>query len=295
MMKRAGLKVDPILLSKRSHGVVHPVYPIMERFNYVIARLDIDGKTYFLDASEPLLGFDKLDYECYNGHAFIINPEATPTKLEAQQLKEESYVTVFMVNGKEGKTVGSFKHSPGYVESTSIREELKAKGREAFIEKLKKKHGSEFQVDKVTIDSLTKYEDPLSIAYNLDFTGEKEDILYINPMFGEGYKENPFKSATRAYPVEIPFIIDETYNLQLEIPDGYVLDELPKQAIVKFNEQNDAYFEYRVSSSGNMISLRSRLQISKTLFHQDDYEVLREFFAMVVTKHSEQIVFKKKK
>ena len=295
MMKNAGLKVDPILLSKRSHGVVHPVYPILERFNYVIARLEVDSKSYYLDSSDPILGFGRLDYECYNGHAFMINPEATPLLLEPGEIKEESYTTIFMVNGNDGKTIGSVKYSPGYVESTSIREEVKEKGVEAFIEKIRKEHGSDFTVTNFKIDSLKKYDDPVSFSYDLDFVGEKEDILYINPMFGEGYKENPFKSANRFYPVEIPYVIDQTYNLQMEVPAGYEIDELPKQAVVKFNENNDAYFEYRLSSSGNMISLRSRLQIKKTLFQPEDYAVLREFFSLVVAKHTEQIVFKKKK
>ena len=114
-------------------------------------------------------------------------------------------------------------------------------------------------------------------------------------MFGEGYRENPFKSAQRLYPVEMPYTSDEVFSLQFEIPNGYVVDELPKQSIVKFNEQEDAMFEYRISLSGNTISLRSRVRIKRAWFEPEEYETLREFFNLIVTKHNEQIVFKKKK
>jgi hypothetical protein len=114
-------------------------------------------------------------------------------------------------------------------------------------------------------------------------------------MFSEAWKENPFKSAQRFYPVEMPYAIDETYLLRLDVPEGYVVDEMPKQLIVKLNEEGDGMFEYRLSESNGIISMRSRLKISRAYFLPEEYEMLREFFNLVVKKHNEQIVFKKKK
>ena len=124
---------------------------------------------------------------------------------------------------------------------------------------------------------------------------EKEDILYINPMFGEGHKENLFKSKERYYPVEMPYAIDEVYIFSMVVPEGYIVDELPKSIIVKLNEEGDGQFEYRISESGGTISMRSRIQLKRAYYQPDEYEMLREFFNLVVKKHSEQIVFKKKK
>ena len=41
--------------------------------------------------------------------------------------------------------------------------------------------------------------------------------------------------------------------------------------------------------------LRSRIKLNKANYLPEDYEGLRSFFDYVVKKHSEQIVFKKKK
>jgi hypothetical protein len=114
-------------------------------------------------------------------------------------------------------------------------------------------------------------------------------------MFGEGWKKNPFKSEERYYPVEMPYTIDETYLLTMEVPKGYAVDELPKQMIVKLDEKGSAYFEYRISQSGSTISLRSRVKFDRTMFTNEEYPNLREFFNMIVNKQSEQIVFKKEK
>ena len=88
-------------------------------------------------------------------------------------------------------------------------------------------------------------------------------------MFGEGYKKNPFKSAERFYPVEMPYTMDETFILSMDVPAGYVVDELPKQMLAKYDEQGQSFFEYRIQQSGNTISMRSRIKINRAFFNSE--------------------------
>ena len=294
MLKKADLDAEPVLLSTRSHGYTYAMYPLMDRFNYVISKLNIGGKEYYLDASRPRMGFGRLGYECYNGHARVVNAEATPVEFLSDSLLESKITSVFIINDEKGDFSGSIQQTPGYFESNSMRDRIKEKGRESFFNEYKKGWTGEVEMEKENIDSLNKYDYPLSIKYDFKMKMDKEDILYFNPMFTEGIKENPFKSAQRFYPVEMPYAIDETYLLRLDVPKGYVVDEMPKQLMLKLNEQNDGMFEYRISESNGIISMRSRLRITRAYFLPEEYEMLREFFNYVVKKHNEQIVFKKK-
>lgn len=294
MLLKAGFSADPVMLSTRSHGYAYALYPLMDRFNYVISRLNIDGKYYYLDASQPRMGFGRLGYESYNGHARVINETATPVDLRADSLLEGKLTSVFIVNDEKGNLTGSMQQAPGYYESYSLRNRIKDKGTEQLFADIKKAFNADIEIIEPSIDSLDKYDQPLGIRYKFDLKTEGEDIIYFNPMFGEAWKENPFKSAERTYPVEMPYTIDETYLLRLDVPKGYVIDELPKQIMVKLNEEDDGLFEYRLSESNGSISLRSRIRLKRAFFMPDEYEMLREFFNFVVKKHSEQIVFKKK-
>ncbi|MBA2746477.1 MAG: DUF3858 domain-containing protein, partial [Flavisolibacter sp.] len=136
---------------------------------------------------------------------------------------------------------------------------------------------------------------PVTIQYDIDLNLEKDNLLYVNPMFNEGWKKNPFTSLKRSYPVEMPYMVDETFLLTLEVPAGYEVDELPKQLMLKIDEDGSGFFEYRISHSGSTISFRSRLKMNKAFFMPEEYDTLREFMTIVVKKHNEQIVFKKKK
>jgi hypothetical protein len=294
MLKNQGIETDPVILSTRRHGYTYPIYPIISKFNYVIARVNIDGKNYYLDASQPRLGFGKLGYECYNGHARVINSMATPIDFIPDSIMERKVTSIFLINDEKGNLSGSLQQTPGYYESNTIRNKVKDKGKEQLFADFKRAFTSEVELSETGIDSLSKYEDPVSIHYKFEMKNDKENIMYFSPMFGEGFKDNPFKAAQRFYPVEMPYAMDETFLLRMDVPAGYVVDELPKQVVVKLNEQDDGMFEYRISQSGETISLRSRLRIKRTFFQPDEYEMLREFFNLIVKKHAEQIVFKKK-
>ena len=67
---------------------------------------------------------------------------------------------------------------------------------------------------------------------------------------------------------------------------------MPKSAKVNLNE-NEGSFEYIISRSEDVIQLRSTVKLKKANFQMEDYQTLRDFFAYIVKKHSEQIVFKK--
>ena len=111
-------------------------------------------------------------------------------------------------------------------------------------------------------------------------------------MLAEVTKNNLFQSADRYYPVEMPYCSDETYVLNMEIPKGYEVDELPKSTKVKLNE-DDGLFEYIIVKSNDHIQFRSRISFKKATFDPEDYQTLRDFYGYIVKKHAENIVFKK--
>jgi len=80
----------------------------------------------------------------------------------------------------------------------------------------------------------------------------------------------------------------------MEVPEGFQVDELPKSARIRLNE-NDGFFEYLIQQTPQNIQMRVKLKLNKAEFSPDDYSNLRDFFAFVVNKANEQIVFRKVK
>jgi hypothetical protein len=106
------------------------------------------------------------------------------------------------------------------------------------------------------------------------------------------YKENIFKADKRINPIDMNFAFGETYILDMEIPTGYKVDELPKSVRSNFNE-NEGFFEYIIINRDGHIQMRCKFQLKKATYAAEDYDSLRDFFGLLVKKQAEQIVFKK--
>jgi len=296
MLIHEKIAADPVILSTRSHGFTHEIYPLLSRFNYVVSRVVVDSSVYYLDASDSWLGFGRLPQRCYNGYARVINKEAPSSVVFDANSKAQGKATLVMItNDEKGGLTGSFQSSPGYDEALEMRHRIKERGQQDFLKNLQTSYSSDAVVSNLQFDSLLLPEQPLEEDYDFRLTPDTTaNIYYFNPMIGEGYKENPFRSAERHYPVEMPCAMDNTYTLTMDIPRGYVVDELPKSAKVLFNT-DEGFFEYLIVKDDQRIQFRSRIKLVKANYQPEDYATLRDFFGFVVKKESEQIVFKKVK
>jgi len=297
MLNHENIECDPVILSTRNHGYVNELYPLLSRFNYVICMTNIDGTNYYLDASLPMLGFGKLSDECNNGFARVINTEnPTPVYFFADSSKEQKVTNVFIVNDEKNQSdiSGNLQSRLGYYESYSLREKL-ANDKKNLIKEIKSTLNDEIEVQNLEIDSLKELELPITVHYDFTFKNAATvDIIYFNPIMDALFTENPLKSVNRIYPVEMPYTTDNVYILDMEIPKGYVINEIPKSEKISLNG-TDGFFEYIVDNDETNIHLRSHIQIIKTTFTPEEYGSLRDFFAYTIKKQSEQIVFKKKK
>lgn len=291
MLKSQNIESYPVILSTRSQGQTHQIYPLMDRFNYVICAALIGESEFLLDASSPDLGFGKLDIRCYNGHARVLMKDPVPIYLLADSLMERK-VTMATVIVEKDSLKGGVQTDFGYYESQNWREYIREKSENAYFDQIRTSYGTDYSITRTRIDSLKKLDLPIKVYYDLAIGREEEDIMYIDPVLVPFSRENPFKSASRMYPVEMPYRIDETYLLNFEIPVGYKVDELPKSVKVSLNE-TDGYFEYIVNADASRIQLRTRVSLAKASFNPEDYESLREFFGYVIKKQAEQIVLKK--
>jgi hypothetical protein len=295
MLRRIGLKADPVVLSTRDYGFNLASYPVLRRLNYVIARLLIDDKVYYLDAARPQLGFGQLDDDCYNGHARIISKtDSGSVFFLPDSLKERKTTMVYLAETEKG-TEGVWESTLGQQGSYELRQRVTEKGEKEYFKNIQTQYGEDLDISNGGIDSLDKPEDPVKVHYEFrlhqDDGGAKR---YLNPfVLGDGMRTNPFKAAERKYPVEMPYATDELYVFTMQLPEGYLVEELPKSARAALNG-DQGFFEYLIGEQAGVVQLRCHLKLNKANFTPDDYNSLRDFFTLIVKKEGESIVLKKK-
>lgn len=292
MLQEAGMEASPVLVSTRDNGRPPKGSPLVNKFNYVIAHVTIDGKEYLLDATEPLLPFGILPPRALNGEGRLIKKKEHRW-VALKPTVYSKFITTDVTLKDNGEMEGLATESAGGYYALTLRKTLKEEGEEKFAEKLAREVGN-YKLGKPVFENKEKISEPFNIKYSISSggNGQSNHIIYLNPLMGHGDKDNPFKLDKRLYPVDFGAPIDETIITKYTIPAGYVIDEAPKGITLSLPD-NGGKFIYIVQQEGNMLQVMSRVNINKPVFFAQEYGYLKEFYNQIVAKHAEHIVLKK--
>ncbi len=292
-LRAAGLKADPVLLGTRDHGRPHPVYPNVDRFNYVIVAIDLDGKVVLADATckEAPLGY--ISPDCLNGEGWRVSA-GTPGWVQLQDHAagmNSSAMTIQLNNGVwEGKVSVRIN---GY-STTQTLAKIGEAGKEAFLKTLQQNIADwnpgafDFQQQLQQGVPVVVCEAPVRQEVGA------EDIIYLQQHFNAALTANPFSAEKREMPIDFPYAQNFNFALQIPIPDGYTVSEIPQSTRIAFGENRDLTFQYHCDTTFNMITVVSRFQMNRLVFVPEEYPELRRFFDMMIQKNQEMIVLKKR-
>ncbi|RAU82194.1 DUF3857 domain-containing protein [Pontibacter arcticus] len=293
MLLEAGFDAAPVLISTRSNGRPHDGNPMLTKFNYVVSLIKIDDKEVMLDATDPLLQAGMLSVRCLNGIGRLIKKTDQRWVTLTPSLPFVKVFTGQVTMQPNGDMVGKGTESSSGYTALYLRQEAQENGENKLAESIGKATGN-YKIGKPEIKNLGDVDKSLEITYEVTASGNGQinDVIYLNPMLGYAEKENPFKMTDRTYPVDFAAPIDETFICSYVIPDGYKMDEAPKDMNLVLPE-NSGRFMYMVQQQGNVIQVMSKIRIAKPIFYAQEYGNLKEFYNQIVAKHAEPLVIKK--
>jgi hypothetical protein len=266
------------------------------QFNYVILSVTIDGKTILMDATEKHLPMGEIPERCLNGEAIQIIIEGKKFRwinLEAQK-KSRTIINADMKLKQDGSLSGTINVTRDGYDALETRKIYASKGKEEYLKSLKADNGWELENTKV--EGLEDLRSQLVITHEVSLDNHSDvaaGLIYLNPFFTGRLEDNPFKSNQRLYPVDFGSPFDKIVISKIEIPEGYIVDEVPEPKALAL-PGNAGKYMHNVLVAGNFVNVTSSFSITKSLYTQNEYALLREFYNQVVAKQAEQIVLKKK-
>ncbi len=291
MLTRADIVANPVILSTKDNGLLNPYFPSSRQFNYVIVQATIGGKKYLLDATEKDLPMELLPVRCYNDKGRLIIENATDWIDLTPTASYGSVVSLDLILNDNSQWSGTLKtRSTGYAASNA-REKIKdaAEGKE--IESIEDKF--EFaQIEDMSIEDNSKVIQK-GASITLDNVMDGGDLLYFNPMAINQIEENPFKLKERKYPIDFSYNRKHIFSAKYQVPDGYTIEETPEDVTYSLPEKA-GFFSYSIKLTDGAINVIQQLRINKSFFGAEEYEALKQFYDLIVNKHAEQIVLKKK-
>jgi len=293
LLEKAGLQVSMVLLSTRDNGFLVEDLPVLHQFNYVVCEVATKAGHILVDATEELLPYDILPPRCLNHKGFIVATGQFGWVGVAPSQREKITMDVNVTLSANGALQGKVKtYKDGYAAFNERKRFLKeATGNEYKID-LGNKLCKIAQPDVQNMKVLGKpVEQSCDVSMD-EFAVLSNDLIYFNPHIFLREEFNPFTAENRTYPVDLGKLVDHTVVYTIALPVGYKVDELPANKVFALPD-NSAKCTISFSLVGEKITVITKVQINKMLFQPLEYPGLKEFYAKLVAKKSENIVLKK--
>jgi hypothetical protein len=290
----------PMLVSTRDNGQPIELYPIVEQFNYVLAYLELNGKTYLMDATSKYRPLGLLNENALNSVGWVLH--STEPSWKPIPPSSSNSTRMFTVKLKEdGALKGVFAASYEGYAGEEVRKDLLEPSKDKATEETSKSDEdvsattASIQYDSVKVINAEDIYKPLRYNAVVNIPNgatTNGDFIYINPVLHPVFEKNPFTLVERIYPVNIPFPMSHRYILNLETPPGYVVEDLPEPTNLVL-PANAGKFTLLVAKKDSRIQITVTTQLNRLNFEPEDYSDIKKFFDLIIEKQQEQIVLKK--
>ena len=286
-----GFKVNPVMSSTRSNGMVTKLYPVLSEFNYIMVQLELDDKKFLLDATEKNLKFGDIPFRSLNKYARILDLDKGSSWVEIKPASHSFIVYNDSIKiNKDGSSVGKSQQVHTGYHALHTRNQLGEISNSEIFNEVSNPAGHT-RTSLTTLKNKDDVSEALFINYNLDNESQKiNDVIYFNPFSFHFFEKNPLTSAERNYPIDFGFQDTYNYSVNIEIPENHQVVELPKQKIISLPEKAGTMsFSVQQKDERNL-SVQFRINFSQAEYASSFYPFLKEFFNAIIEVQSQSLI-----
>lgn len=294
MLREAGMEAHPVLISTRNNGRPIWDYPIVTQFNYMVVLVHIGDGAYVLDPTYRDLPFGVLHPNSLNDEGYILRQGDLATiNLPITQAQRNRHLGLLSIDA-DGRITGTMSAAYAGYDAILTRALLRGDNREAALQEIFLSKLSDAELSETEVNELDNPDVPVTIT--AEVTAENYimiagDRMYFNPFIQQRFDDNPFRMTNRSFPVELNYGFENQIVATYRLPEGYEVEELPRNLEIAFTPETYYRQIFRVDSNG--LQLVSTLKMGDTYIPVEYYRQLRDFYNQIVDAQSGQIVLRR--
>lgn len=287
MLREAGIKADPLIISTVNNGLINLVSPNVTNMNFVLAALEMEGKLHIYDATSKQSSLDEIPIQNWNQYGLLV----TKTKGQLIQMTNTKASNTYLTT--EAKINGDGSISGTYSDRDTGAFAMLAKDKyDENPEKYKKAYKDNYAVDFTGVESKIlengEFESTMKFSSTslIDRVGKK---MIINPMLFLWKNANEFdQTEARKYTIDFGAPITRVKKVILEIPEGYTIEELPKEKKI-ITEDKEIEYSYFVKQKGNKLEITSTTKVASADYPKEYYVAFKQIWG-VASKFENQVI-----
>lgn len=298
MLSKAGLTVQPVLLSTRSNGRIQTLFPILRQFNYSLTRVVLNGKNIFLDATDRFRPMNLLPERVLNNDAMAIAGQKPEWITLASKVSGKKTTTMrITINPDSGLVQGSFQRCYQGYYALSEREDLADQKEEKYLKSELNSDVLAMNVLSSSIQNRDSIDEPFIVKATFTCPSalqSAQDFLMINPMLFDQMRTNPFKSLERHFPIDYAFPRTTEYSIEITIPVGYEIKDTLR-TISFYLPKVAGHYSRSFSRHDSIITITTKFEITNPVIEDTYYPALRSCYDNIVAAEKEILLLQKRK
>ncbi len=293
MLRYAGLEAHPVLVSTIKNGIPNTTAST-ENYNYIIAAVELNNQVILLDASNPFTAPNLLPTRCLNWHGRLVRPNGTSKKilLNPTDLSKDNFIMNIKVD-ESGKISGQMRRQYTNQYAFEYRNNFSAVNQESYVKNLQ--NALNLNITEYKGDNIKELSKPVieTLSFNIENAVDVIDgNIYMSPLLFLAQKENPFKQnqQERKLPINFTFPKSKKYMINVDIPEGYKVDYIPKPIAIGLPNNNGLYrFNIQKTPTGDLQIIINK-DLNQSILSADYYQPLKDFYKNIVNKETDKIV-----
>ncbi len=295
MLGDVGVKACPVLMSTRRHGRIPKTYPTLNKMNTFIVGIPDGTSWIYLDASSADGYLNVLPANLYVEQARIIEKGTPGQWVNLQKIGEAKSVhnikaTLTADGLMKGEQSTIYSGNAAANERKAFRT---ASDSTSFIAAKAQQTG--ISISQCKIEGHRSFLPSVTEVINFTKQGDvTDDHIYINPFTELPITSNPFTEKERLLPVEFP--CRNTFNayVQLTLPEGWQLEEMPKSVNVSTPDKSaSGRINYGITDD-KTITINFQFRLGNVYYDHQQYDMLCQLFDLFASRGKDMLVIKKK-
>ncbi|KFF20817.1 transglutaminase domain-containing protein [Chryseobacterium sp. JM1] len=287
MLREAGLKADPLIISTVDHGLINLASPSVNSANFVIAAVRIKDSYQLYDATSKQSSANNLPPRDWNEYGILIAKDKI-LHIQMPNLSSSfNYLTAEAKVNEDGSISGTYSDKDTGTYAMFAKESY-----DENTEKYKKQYKDNFSIDFTGIDSKIlqngDFESTMKFSTDnmIDKVGKK---MIINPMLFLIKNSNEFdQTEERKYPIDFISSYTKVKKVILEIPEGYMIETMPKNKKIVTNDKEIEY-SYVAEQKGNKLEIISTTKVVSPNYPKEYYPAFKQIWG-TASKSENQVI-----
>lgn len=297
LLNAADIKANLMLSSTRQNGLPKRDHPVMSDFNYVLAKVEIEGENYVLDATNKFIPFGMLPFRTLNHHGRVMDFKNESYWYDIKPRAKNKYQVRAQVkfNVEEQKGYGMIDMFNSGYDAVDTRIALEKYSEDEYLDSWEEAIEGDFEITSHKLIEERSNDSKTTERFEFELDNIlKGDMVYINPFLIRFFDTNPFTLEERNYPVDFGYSRRYKYDIDVVIPEGYKVHELPENKAVKLGE-NMAFLKFLLKETSRSVQISFDLALNSSYFEATEYESLKQVFEYVTDVQSNSLIVLKKK